>query len=212
MEALNSTEVPATQNAPPSEIPIQETQNDKIGASTDLLPGKMDLLVDMVKELQSEFQHKIKYDESKERIINRLHEQLQEHRSDLHLKLIRPLVMGLIGLYDDLHSLINQSTAPLEIDQQKTLLSFGESIEELLAQNGVETFTLPEPNFVPRHQRSIHTVPTSEIDQDKLVAKRIRKGFRYEEKILRPEIVATYQYIQSSSDSAQSLNEEEGTT
>ena len=48
--------------------------------------------------------------------------------------------------------------------------------------------------FVAHRQRSIKTVSTDNIEEKRLVAEKIRKGFEYEGKILRPELVTPFKY------------------
>jgi molecular chaperone GrpE len=207
VESLEAAETPP-QETPQDEIEAELSQDERV-LDVPSLSEKLDSLSALIEDLQGEFERKIKYDESKERIIDRLHEQLQDYRADLHFKLIRPLVMGLIELHDDMHSLAAEGADGVDERQRKTMLSFAESIEELLSQNGVDAFALSAPEFVPRRQRSIYTVPTEEPAQDKLVAEHVRKGFRYEERILRPEIVATYRLTKPSVRAESSSSNEE---
>jgi molecular chaperone GrpE len=73
-------------------------------------------------------------------------------------------------------------------------LLFQESVEEILRRNGVEIFSVEQELFLPSKQRSLCVVATPDPAQDKQIAKRVRKGFEYEGKLLRPEIVETYKY------------------
>jgi molecular chaperone GrpE len=207
MESLEAAKA-SSEETLSNEAHSPETQSDKTLKHTTSLLEKLDQLVDLMQGLQSDFEHKIKYDESKERIVTRLHDQLQDCRAGHHLQLIRPLVMGLISLHDDVNKLVENSES-IGPGQQKTFLSFAESIEEILIQNGVETYTLVDREFVPRQQRAVYTVPTEEPAEDRLIAKHIRKGFRYEERVLRPEIVATYKLVKPTEASEPSSNNEE---
>ena len=148
--------------------------------------------------LRQDFDTKVKYDESKEHLIDTLHRELQAYREGLHFKILRPLFIDLIAMYDDLGKLIDDMQAknadsPLsQVVQNFALLQ--ETIEEILRRNGVEAFCVEESTFVASRQRILKVLPTSEPTQDKQIARRARKGFSYESKVLRPEIVDIYKY------------------
>ncbi len=148
-----------------------------------------------LQELRQDFETKIKYDESKERVINSLHSELQSYRDGLHFKILRPLFIDLIAMYDDLGRLIEEGleTHPRQVTQN--LITFQETIEEMLRRNGVEIFQCEGETFLSNKQRILHTVTTPDPTQDRLIARRVRKGFLYEERVIRPEIVELYKYI-----------------
>ena len=56
-----------------------------------------DLLTEM-SELRQDFDVKVKYDESKERLITNLHKELQFHRDDFHFRVLKPMFIDLISL------------------------------------------------------------------------------------------------------------------
>ncbi len=72
------------------------------------------------------------------------------------------------------------------------LRSFQETIEDILNRNGVESYSVEGDNYIPNRQRVLQVVDTFDPAQDRLVARRIRKGFEYEGRVIRPEIIATY--------------------
>src|SRR5258708_17487380 len=63
------------------------------------------LLHDM-QNLRQDFDTKIKYDESKERQVDSLHQELQGYREGLHFKILKPVFIDLIAMHDDLDKLI----------------------------------------------------------------------------------------------------------
>ncbi|GHO86338.1 nucleotide exchange factor GrpE [Dictyobacter formicarum] len=169
--------------------------------NTDMLEQTfqgMQQLLTAMQGLKQDFETKVKYDESKERMIDTLHSELQSYREGLHFKILRPLLIDLISLYDDINHIIEntQKTFPdLDTTIIGNMKSFHESVEEMLSNNGVEAFQVPEATFTPNKQRALRAVPTSDASLDKQIASRLRKGFSYENRILRPEIVETYRYV-----------------
>lgn len=157
------------------------------------------LLLTEMQSLKEDFDTKVKYDESKERLIDSLHQELQAYREGLHFKILRPIFIDLIAMHDDLGKLIQNATTeePDLISNRtaKNLESFQDTIEEILRRNGVETFSLNGDAFLPNKQRAIQAIDTIDPALDKQVARKVRKGFEYDGRVLRPELVVTYRTI-----------------
>ncbi|MBA3532711.1 MAG: nucleotide exchange factor GrpE [Ardenticatenales bacterium] len=168
-------------------------------------------LVEGIEALQRGFDSKLKYDSSKERIIDTLHQELQAYREDMHFKILRPLFMDLITLYDDLGNLIKHAAPPenngdSEGRSRRNLESLQESIEEILYRNGVAAYHDEGDKVLANRQRSIKTISTDQLERDRLIAERLRKGFEYEGKILRPEIVSTFKFVEELDESSTNLS------
>ncbi|GCF08705.1 nucleotide exchange factor GrpE [Dictyobacter arantiisoli] len=167
---------------------------------TETVQGVQQVLAEM-QLLKQDFDTKVKYDESKERLIDVLHNELQGYREGLHFKILRPLFMELITLYDDMNSIIESMGKKFpDLDETiiKNIQSFSKTVEDMLSNNGVEAFEIEEEIFVTQKQRVLHVIPTHDVTLDRHIARRLRKGFRYENRILRPEIVETYRYTTTS--------------
>lgn len=155
-------------------------------------------------EVLQAFRDKIAYDEAKERQITRLHGELQEHRRDLVAKTKRPLIQGLVRLHDDLGKVV----AALHRRPQEELTperffrafeGFEDDLELLLAQHGVERFTMPGEAFDPCRQTALRTEIPDEPDLAGIVAARLRPGFAEGETVLQKERVAVYAAPRGSS-------------
>lgn len=150
-----------------------------------------------MQKLREDFETKVKYDESKERTIDTLHKELQTYRDGLHYKILRPVFMDLISMHDDLDRIL-KDIAVKENDSSNTMLrnlqSFQESIEETLRRYEVETFSVEGDTLVSGRQRIMKVVEVGDPTQDRHIARRVRKGFEYEGRLLRPEIVDIYRF------------------
>lgn len=155
------------------------------------------LLLQEMQQLRQDFDTKVKYDESKERLIESLHRELQTYREGLHFRVLRPVFTDLITLFDDIGKFTesalrgNDGTVDATL---RTLILFQETVEEILRRNGAESFSVEEPTFQPNRQRILRVVPTDDPSLDKQIARRIRKGFLYENIVLRSETVEIYKY------------------
>lgn len=172
----------------------------RIQQSIERLTGSVAALQQQIDALQRGFESKLNYDTSKEKVIDSLHRELQACREDMHFKILRPLFLDLIAMYDDLDSLIKHAQTQEASDEaerrlRRNLETFAGTIEEILSRYGVEAYRVEEEKMVPQRQRATKVVETDIVDLDLLVAERIRKGFAYDGKILRNEVVATFKYV-----------------
>jgi molecular chaperone GrpE len=174
-----------------------ETAQPGATVSQITLQGIEELRAEM-QSLREDFETKVQYDLSKERLIDTLHKELQDHREGLHFKILRPLFTDLISLYDNIGRII-ESSANAHIGSEdhvtENLLSFQQEVEEILYRQGVETFQLEEETFVGNKQRVLKVINTPKAALDKHIARKVRKGFVYENRVLGPEIVEVYKYV-----------------
>jgi molecular chaperone GrpE len=165
-------------------------------SSSEVTPA-IQALLDEMERLRRDFEAKVKYDESKERIIESLHRELQVYREGLNFRILRPVFMDLIALHDDMDKLLewmDNDTAFVSDQVMQHLKVFQETVEEVLRRNGVETFISDDEVFSPGKQRSLKTIPVPDPAFDKHIARRVRRGFAYEDKVLRHELVEVYKY------------------
>jgi molecular chaperone GrpE len=178
-------------DAPPSEADPSEAPAPPEPAAPG--PGPIADVLRAVEALRADFEAKIRYDGGREAMIDRLHQELQEHKADLHLKILRPFALELIGLHDDLGKrLAARAEAEPDADAPaiaEALQSVRDDLEDLLYRCGFEAFVTDTPQFDPRRQRALRTVPAADPALDRHVARRLRKGFAYEGRVIRPELV-----------------------
>jgi len=147
--------------------------------------------------LRAIFERELRAEATRERVIDRLHAELQEYKQDLLLKIQRPIFVDLIQLHDDVGKMIEAGSSsdagalpPAAV--RGILESIQTAIEDILYRQGVEPFAVEGNEFDPRKQRAISTLATYEATLNKTVAVRIRKGFLAGDKLIRPEIVTVF--------------------
>lgn len=168
----------------------------------DPLATVMRKIDDGVDGILAAFEAKLAYDATKQAQIDRLHEELLQHRSDLIARTARPLVHGMIKLHDDMGKLLaalrTKSADELTPERFFSLLGgLQEDVEILLSQNGVAAYREPSSPFDPRRQRVLKKVSTSEESLAGTVAESLRPGFERGAEILEKERVATYVFVHS---------------
>ncbi|MDG3004714.1 nucleotide exchange factor GrpE [Paludisphaera mucosa] len=141
--------------------------------------------------LQAQFDREVRAEANRERIVDRLHAELQEYKQDLVLKVQRPIFVDLIQLHDDVGKMAH-AVAPEAEAFRGTLESIQTALEDVLYRQGVEPFRAEGDAFDPRRQRAVTTVPTADPALAKTIAARIRPGFQSGDKVIRPEVVSVY--------------------
>jgi len=156
------------------------------------LVAEWSTILQAIQQLQENFEAKIKYDASKERMVDTLHQELQAYREGLHFKILRPIFMDLITMYDDFTKIL--SVISPDDNPPQTLLSFQDTLAGILEKHGVEIYCEEGDTLMAKRQQVVKTSPTNDSEKDKLVATRLYKGFSFEDRILRPERVTTFKY------------------
>jgi molecular chaperone GrpE len=160
---------------------------EAVAALGDTLAKKLD-------SLQTLFDREIRAEATREKVVDRLHAELQEYKQDMLLNVLRPVFVDLIQLHDDIGKMV-AAHAESEGDVRRladTMAGFQQGIEDILYRQGVEPFTVDGAAFDPKRQRAVATVSTEDPAENKSIAVRHRKGFAAGEKIIRPEIVSVY--------------------
>lgn len=155
------------------------------------------LVLDLEKNILDAFERKIAFDATKEKQIDRLHAELQGHRSDLVGRAIRPVFESVIRLHDDFGKVLDALEAedPAKVTAQRLLSllkGFHDDVELALEHNGVAAFRSEDTKFNPQRQRVARTVKTADASLVGQVAARIRPGFSNGDTLIERERVAVY--------------------
>lgn len=150
-------------------------------------------IMEELRRLRDVFDAKIRYDEAQERLVQSMSDELAQYRQDLYQNLLRPVLLDLVAMYDDLTQVID---AP-EVSEATagSLGFFRDTVEQVLARNGVHKFTVEDDAVDRSRQRVLSTVDTADARLRRHVAERLRVGFAWDEKVLRPEWVSTYRHV-----------------
>ncbi len=152
-----------------------------------------------VRELSALFVRKIETDRHKEKLFDRMHQELQEYKNDLLDSLTRSMEGDIIKLIDDI-----EKTMELYRSRQFTADNFrrfltlfegvGTDLTDLLYRHGLEPFHQEGDEVVVGRQKILATLPTEKKSQDKKVAVRHAKGWEKNGKVIRPERISAYLY------------------
>jgi molecular chaperone GrpE len=186
---------------PERSIPQPSGAGEEVAALADIMLQSIQSLATAMFALRQDFDARFKSDESKQQLIDSLHQELQAYRDGLHFRILRPILLDLISIYDELGALIENASAEAPAVPRQVidnLSALQESVEETLYRNGVEFFTVEQETFLPSRQRNLRVIPTADRQKDKQIARRVRKGFAYEGTLLRPEVVESFKFTPAS--------------
>lgn len=183
----------------PGDATIQKSQVEMGQDIVNTLNSNLESLRKQLDNLEDEFKSKIKYNQHKEKIIDELHRELQAYKNDLIKSQVRPVIMDIIHVIDNINKLVTHQKArkPIKLDPLKLLgqmEGISSDLEEVLNRQGVEPFKLQQPGFDPKSQRVVKTEFNADPSKDKSVAGVIQGGYEWEGNILRKEQVIVYTY------------------
>ena len=147
------------------------------------------------------FDEKLRYDASKQEIIDRLHEELVGHRADLVGQAVRPFILGMIRHHGEIGKLVAGVRAPsaAEMPSGKVcdlLESLQQDVEDVLAKNGVSAYRADaSERFDPVRQTVVGSaLPTDDEARSGTIAACLAPGFERDGRILVKARVSVYRY------------------
>lgn len=197
-EAAADAAVPAeeaTEAAPEAAAPAEETaaQEEQPAASAELIRC-LSQIEERLARLESQFEGKIAHTDYEDKVVDRMHKELQQYKQDMYLKIMRPLFSEVIDLRNSIAK-DTQGKADDEMIPVSHFRGFLDELEYALESCNVETYRDRKGDlFDPKTMHIIHKIPTTEQAWDKKVAEVLTDGYRYEDKVLVAEKVDVYVY------------------
>ncbi len=183
--------------------------NEELEPLNDSAPISHDLqevlghLTSQMELLQKSFEEKLKYDESKQTVIDRQYNELERYRHEESTKLSRAIIMDVIGEIDDVEK-SNKYYDKLEPTAEnfskllKLFREFSADLCDLLERHDITSYCCePGEFFNPKRQRVLKTVLTDRPELDKTVMETARRGFESDSRIIRHELVNVYVFKQT---------------
>ena len=154
------------------------------------------------------FDEKLRYDQSKQQVIDRLHDELVGHRGDLVAQTARPFIFGMIHHHAEIGKLLaavrNERAAEVPTAKVcKLLESLQEDVEDVLGENGVAAYRVEvSAPFDPARQTVIGAaLPTTDEARSGTIAACLGPGFERDGRVVVKARVSAYRLEPPSSDS-----------
>ncbi len=161
------------------------------------LDDKLSTTVQMLEELSEQFKSRISYDAKQEKIVDSMHAELQNYRNDMYAMLLKPLLVDIIEVVDNIRKagLAFAEKGEAEKKASTIITDFILDLHNVLDSYGVEVFKgMPGDNYTPIQQRIVSVIVTNQPELNSKIAESLGFGYRYKGKVIWPEKVKTYKY------------------
>lgn len=209
-------EVPMPEMPPEVELSAEpEAAAEDAGQPEADLAAELRRLAEGLEGLGTQFAEKLRHVAHEEKVVDRLHAELQQYKGDLYAQLLRPLLLELVRIRDSMVRRVQRLQA-LPAEEQSVSLqefeSYAQDIGLLLENNEVEIYAaqVGQP-FAPQRQRATQRMPTGHKALHGVVESTVSDGYLYGQRVLAPAQVAVYQYDEQLAVAA-APQPEQGTT
>ena len=161
-------------------------QKEKREFLTQFIQEGFEKLEKKVNELNGEFASKLKYDESKDRIIDNLHRELQTYKDDQIKKIKEPVIKDLIMMADRTKRLIDAFEQEEELYPKKLIRVIKNSfqdVEDALYRQSVESYNCDGDTYDMKRQQIVKVIKVDDVSKDKKVAEVLGNGYEWYGKI-----------------------------
>lgn len=203
-----------TTNAPFTESADAAGVDSVSESSEDSLPIPILFqLKSLMQNLARDFETKLKYDSTKQGLIDKLYEDNQQYKDGILRKFQSTMILSVIEQIDMATKQIAffSQVEFSETNFRKILDSYRDissSLQDMLLEKfDVEYYhSLEGEKFDPKRQRALKTAPTGNSDLKKLVKQSLRPGYQTSEgQVLRPELVEVYVYDETLADATEKV-------
>lgn len=153
------------------------------------LQATLDLLVE-------KFETRLHHDKTKDEAFERLYAELDSFRRNDATQRLKPLYMDLILLFDRIEQICAAQTDPAVADLLGTIR---DELLEVLYPRDVAPISCESTTCDSSVQQAVGTELASSPTENNVIARVVRRGFRHEERVLRPEEVVVKRYRQEAS-------------
>jgi molecular chaperone GrpE (heat shock protein) len=175
------------------DITVENEGRDRLPPGDDLscIGLRLAALQETLTALRELFEHRIQYDEAKERAFDILHEKMRQSETDHESSLKKGLVLSLLLLHDRMQKAESEL---IETATARRINDFRTQLLDILYAEGVEPIETVTEVFDRSRQQAIGSVATTDPIGDNTVERIVREGFLSSGKVLRPQSVIVRRY------------------
>jgi len=177
----------------------RQTSNEQLQGLAEALSAQNTIL----KDIKAEMASKLSYDAAKEKAIDKLSEELKLYRDNFIFQSQKPVFVELIMLYDNLEQTLNllegsqAPTADTCLTVKNNLRNIKEELLEILYRRDVTPFVEHPEALDYKLHKTVGTVTTGVEGENNKVDAIRKTGFRWNDKVIRPEEVVIRKYRKS---------------
>ncbi|WP_370464356.1 nucleotide exchange factor GrpE [Leptotrichia sp. oral taxon 223] len=157
---------------------------ENVGSISDKLNGMNEL-----------FLKKIQSTSFEKEIADKLHEEIQKYRNDLHFQLVKPLILDLINMRESMKKGVGNFCKKTDEEKLKLLQSYIEEIEIILENNDIEIYETGNReniDFDAKRQKIIKKIETSDEELHGKIYNISSSGYMHKGRVILPEKVEVY--------------------
>ncbi len=172
----------------------KEPRLDKL----DMVLESQQQLFEQIEALNALFNARIMHTEHEEKIIDKMHKELQKYKEDMYAHLVRPILLDVIEVRDSIMRMAATFLAKPEGEQSipnKTFSDYAYDLQDILEKNSVEIYrSTTGDDFTPVKQRVIKKVPTADESLHGKTAESLSCGYSYNGRTISAEKITIYYY------------------
>ena len=189
-----------------SAFELREEQEVSLKVSSE--DQKTDVITECLQELTSKIDHmntlfvqKIAYTAHEEKIVDKMHAELQKYKQDMYSQLVRPILLDIIEMRESILRMSSNFAARPEGEQDiplKTFSDYAFDAQEILEKNNISIYKSKEgDDFIAIKQKVIKKIITPLEELHGKIAESLSNGYEYLGKTISPEKVGVYVYQKS---------------
>lgn len=148
----------------------------------------------LFEQMIEKFDKKIAADEHKNLLFDKMYSELDSYKKDIYAKMLKPFIMETILLIEDTARFIDKMDTYDSEKITKYIKGIPDDLINLLEMNDVELYEEDSDVVNHRSQRVVKQVETDNIELDNKIESSLRKGYRWNGVIIRPEAIQVYKY------------------
>jgi molecular chaperone GrpE (heat shock protein) len=138
---------------------------------------------------------KINRNEADEKMINNLHSDLQKHKNDMYLQIVKPILMDIIEMREGMLNTINfiESESERKNTENETLQVYTKYTNDILSRYGVSSYqSKVGDHFDPSRHKIVETEETKNQEHNHSIARSLSFGYMYNGKPIYLEKVNVF--------------------
>lgn len=183
---------------------VPDTEAEAVPGKEDAILESLSALSDKLDQMNLLFAKRIQYTAHEEKILDRMHAELQKYKDDMYAQLVRPILLDIIEIRDSIRRVSSSWASKPEFASKpeqerviplKTFSDYMLDIRDILEKNNIAVYDSKEGDaFSASRQRAIKKVTTPAEELHGKIAESFNSGYEYMGKIISPEKVAVYIY------------------
>lgn len=184
------------QQAPINADNIEQIRDD--ASALTRIESLYDHLSEQISTMETLFAKRIMHTDYEDKVIDRMHDELQRYKEDLYSQLVRPILLDIIEVRDSIMKNAATYLARAEGEQSipnNVFSAYAFDLQDILEKNNVEIYRSNSGDlFVPLKQRVVKKEITEDESLHGKIAESLSDGYNFGGRVISSEKVSIYLY------------------